>query len=105
MKKTSTRRGPVAERVQVAQAPPQAAPPILVGGSSLSCHPSSSPDAHLDLKMPIYIPPLDDHDQGSGETRNKETKAVPAKIGGEMLPESPLDASPPSPTSTPSSPL
>jgi hypothetical protein len=59
---------PKAERVQVARAPCHAAPPMIVGASSLRCHPSSSPDAQLDLKSPIYIPPWTIAIRGGRET-------------------------------------
>jgi hypothetical protein len=42
--------------------------------------------------------------RGSGETLNTETEVVPAKIGGGNTAGVTPDASPPSPTSTPSSP-
>jgi hypothetical protein len=54
--------------------------------------------------MAIYIPPWMIAIRGGGETRNTETEVVPVKIEEETLPESPSDASPLSPTSTPSSP-
>jgi hypothetical protein len=81
-KKKSTRRGKEAKRAQVARPPGQATPPMLVGASSLRCRPSSSPDAQLDLKTPIYIPPWTIAIGGGGETWNIETEAVPSKIGG-----------------------
>jgi hypothetical protein len=54
---------------------------MLVGASSLRCHPSSSLDAQLDLKTPIYTPWTIAIRSG-GETRNTETEVIPAKIGG-----------------------
>jgi hypothetical protein len=55
--KKSTRDATRPKRDQVAWAPRLAAPPSLVWGSSLRCHPSLCPDAQLDLKTPIYRPP------------------------------------------------
>jgi hypothetical protein len=42
--------------------------------------------------------------KGSRETRNTKTKVIPTKIGRGNAAEVTMDASPPSPMSTPSSP-
>jgi hypothetical protein len=56
-KKKSMRWDLGAKRAQEAWSPCQAAPPMAVQALSLQRRQSSSPDAQLDLKTPIYIPP------------------------------------------------
>jgi hypothetical protein len=57
-------------------------PLILVQASSLHYCPSSSPDAQLDLKTPIYTP-WTIAIRAAEKHENTKTEAFPAKIGGE----------------------
>jgi hypothetical protein len=89
LRKKSMRRGLGAERVQVARALAQVMPPILVGGSSLHCHPSSSPDAQLDLKTPIYIPPGRSRSGAVQKHKTQKQRLFQQRLEGETIPESP----------------
>jgi hypothetical protein len=105
-KNKSTRWAPEAKQAHVAWARVRSRHPCPFGprSSMLSIFVSwrSAWPKNAYIKTP---PPLGDRDRGGKETWNTETEAVPANIGGGNAAGVALDASPPSPTSTPSSPL